>query len=88
MEVRTTGRLVYIEPNNIRSELGLNYGNGDNISWRPEDLNISVDLQVIIPERDSCGQVDIGDNFIANIASTKDYDRKFQSFFILSLPPI
>lgn len=81
MEVRTTGRLVYIEPNNIRSELGLNYGNGDNISWRPEDLNISVDLQVIIPERDSCGQVDIGDNFIANIASTKDYDRKFQSFF-------
>ena len=81
-EVRTIGRLVYIEPNNIRSELGgIRYGNGDNIAWRPEDLNISVDLQVIIPDRDSCGQTDIGDNFIVNISSADGTSREWQSFF-------
>lgn len=82
MDVQAKGRLVYIEPNNIRKELGMKFGNGDNISWRPEDLNLSVDLQVIIPDRDSCGQADIGDNFVVNISSIENAFKgnEWQSF--------
>lgn len=50
----TKNRITYIEPNNLPSEFAAKSSNGvklDNITWAPEDLNISVDLQVIIPSR-------------------------------------
>ena len=49
------GRIVYIEPNNIPALKNAEYSDGvfpDNITWNPEDLNISVDLRVIIPSRE------------------------------------
>ena len=47
-------RIIYIEPNEIAT-----YNNGSNVSnlaWNQEDLMMSVDLQVIIPSNDDCGQ--------------------------------
>jgi hypothetical protein len=79
MEVK--GRLVYIEPNNIAAQKGVNFKNGDNISWSPEDLNIAVDLQVIIPERDNCGQYGVTDYYVATVSATDDsVFRKWKSF--------
>lgn len=63
-ESKDNGRIVYIEPNNIPAIKAAGYAGGvksdenpdglipDNITWNPEDLNISVDLQVIIPSRE------------------------------------
>lgn len=48
-------RIIYIEPNEIAT-----YNNGSNVSnlaWNQEDLMMSVDLQVIIPSNDDCGQI-------------------------------
>lgn len=80
--VKAEGRLVYIEPNNLREELGIGFGNGDNIAWNPEDLSISVDLQVIIPNRDSCGVNVDNDYVLTNISfSDNGIYKKWQSFF-------
>lgn len=48
----TKGRLVYIEPNDIQQE-GIHFGDGamnDNVPFRPEDMSMSVDLQVVVPQ--------------------------------------
>ena len=57
MEVSARGRLIYIEPNNLSNFNGikLNGNSQDNIVWNPEDLNYSVDLQVVVPDRTQCG---------------------------------
>ena len=38
-----SARIVYIEPNDIASVKGINGGRIDNVTWNPEDLNMSVD---------------------------------------------
>ena len=57
MEVSARGRLIYIEPNNLSNFNGikLNGNSQDNIVWNHEDLNYSVDLQVVVPDRTQCG---------------------------------
>ena len=57
MEVSARGRLIYIEPNNLSNFKGikLNGNSQDNIVWNPEDLNYSVDLHVVVPDRTQCG---------------------------------
>ena len=52
-------RLVYIEPN----DLAVNGEALDNVTWNLEDLNIGVDLQVIIPDR----------NYTGHLADTNNY---------------
>ena len=79
MKGELQGRVVYLEPNDFRNQIGASYGSGDNVYWRPEDLSIAVDLQVIIPDRNSCGS-DIYENFNVTINS-KDGDSRWTSFF-------
>ena len=51
------GRLIYIEPNDIvKDTLKLYDTSHKNFTWNPEDLNIYVDLQVICPSRNDCGE--------------------------------
>ena len=52
-------RLVYIEPNEFAGYYKVNNVNNQTeteLSWNPEDLSISVDLQVVIPRREDKGQ--------------------------------
>ena len=56
-----SARIVYIEPNDIASVKGINGGRIDNVTWNPEDLNMSVDLQVVVPDVNDCGLVDYSD---------------------------
>jgi hypothetical protein len=39
----------------------------DNVSWNPEDLNMSVDLQVVMPSREDCGQISFNQMFAVEI---------------------
>ena len=52
------GRIVYVEPNDTVSTV-----NGsmsfDNVTWDPEELNMAVDLQVIVPRRSDFGQTEL-----------------------------
>lgn len=77
------GRIYYIDPNELASEYGgITLGNGavgDNVTWKPEDLNYSVDLQVIIPNRDSCGQIS-DDGVIFTITGAKETFKKYKTF--------
>ena len=50
-------RVAYVDPNNLASYSKSKDTFEDNVTWHPEDLNISVDLQVVIPDRDNCGRV-------------------------------
>lgn len=56
----SAGRLVYIEPNEYAGlqarRLNNELTNSTVLSWNPEDMAISVDLQVIIPRREDAGQ--------------------------------
>lgn len=74
------GKIVYIEPNEIYNEKGIKFGTGDNINWKPEDLSLSVDLQVIVSDRDNCGKKAICDDFIFNVACNDSKDKYWQSF--------
>lgn len=53
--VKSDGRIVYIDPTEFaKYELQKNTEgseNIDNVTWNPEDLQYTVDLQVICPER-------------------------------------
>lgn len=52
--VKQKDKILYIEPNDLPAFLTARSANGDpldNITWNPEDLNISVDLQVVVPSR-------------------------------------
>lgn len=52
MKIDSKGRLTYIETD-MEPQAGVSFGEGvlnDNITFRPEDLNIAVDLQVIVPK--------------------------------------
>jgi hypothetical protein len=50
------GRLVYIEPNDIvKDHIKLSNVDHKNFTWNPEDLNLYVDLQVVLPNRNDCG---------------------------------
>lgn len=48
------GRIVYVEPNDLASSTSDTFSL-DNISWNPEELNMWVDLQVIVPRRSDFG---------------------------------
>lgn len=48
------GRVVYIEPNDIVASTSESFFL-DNVSWNPEELNMAVDLQVIVPRRSDFG---------------------------------
>ena len=68
--VRQKDKILYIEPNDLPAFMRAKSANGDNldnITWDPDDLNISVDLQVIIPSRQYNAK-DFGeeDNFSLN----------------------
>ena len=39
----------------------------DNHYWDPEELNMSVDLQVVMPNREDCGQVEFNNMFALEI---------------------
>lgn len=60
-QVKNKSRLVYVEPNEYAGlEAKRNNPNLENstmLSWNPEELAMSVDLQVIIPRREDAGQV-------------------------------
>ena len=52
--VKNRNKIYYIEPNDLPAFMTARSMNGqelDNITWNQEDLNISVDLQVVIPSR-------------------------------------
>lgn len=68
-------KIAYIDPNNLSSydiKTGLFR---DNVTWKPEDLNFSIDIQVVVPDRDNCGRKDYadGDNLVIQ--------KPFVSFF-------
>ena len=51
-KTNSNGRLVYIEASQM-PQTGVFFSDGvsnDNVSHRPEDLSMSVDLQVIVPK--------------------------------------
>ena len=51
-KTNSNGRLVYIEASQM-PQTGVFFSDGvsnDNVSYRPEDLSMSVDLQVIVPK--------------------------------------
>lgn len=51
------GRLVYIEPNDVvKDYIKIHNGNHKNFTWNPEDFNMYVDLQVVCPSRNDCGE--------------------------------
>ena len=54
MRKKAYGRILYVEPNDIVSSNGESIPL-DNVSWNPEDLNMAVDLQVIVPRRSDFG---------------------------------
>ena len=62
------GRLVYIEPNDIAS------GDSplDNVSWEPEQLNMSVDLQVVVPGRNDYEKVKNDETIILSTINWDD----------------
>ena len=74
---KTKGRLKYIEPNDLAALYGVKMANGkainsensyvDNVSWDPEEMNMSVDLQVVMPNREDCGQISFNNNFAVEI---------------------
>lgn len=68
-------RLVYIEPNDIAKEKLRNASpNLTNVAWDAEDYNIYVDLQVVCPNRDDCGQETVGldnNNYISLLEGVK-----------------
>ena len=68
-------RLVYIEPNDIAKEKLRNASpNLTNVVWDAEDYNIYVDLQVVCPNRDDCGQETVGlgnNNYISLLEGVK-----------------
>lgn len=68
-------RLVYIEPNDIAKEKLRNASpNLTNVAWDAEDYNIYVDLQVVCPNRDDCGQETVGlgnNNYISLLEGIK-----------------
>lgn len=71
--IQQKGRIVYVEPNNLAdTQYGIQINNGNNLTWKPEDLTYSVDLQVIIPNRDTCGDAK-DDNVVFNITGPSFY---------------
>lgn len=50
-------KILYVDPNNIAGHVSDGV-NRDNITWKPEDLNYSVDIQVVVPDRANCGKID------------------------------
>ena len=68
-------RLVYIEPNDIAKEKLRNAPpNLTNVAWDAEDYNIYVDLQVVCPNRDDCGEETVGlgnNNYISLLEGVK-----------------
>lgn len=55
-KVKNKGKIYYTDPNNYTNLVNNEYGT-DNVVFNQEDYSIDVDLQVIVPNRDDCGQV-------------------------------
>lgn len=76
---KTNGRLLYIEPNDLVALEGVHSFNGSAVTdsnhhvdghfWNPEDLNMSVDLQVIMPNMEDCGQHSFNEIFTVEITN-------------------
>lgn len=60
-DITEKNRLVYIDPNEyaglLAKENNPDLENSTMLSWNPEELSMSVDLQVIIPRRADAGQI-------------------------------
>ena len=72
--MNSKNKITYIEPNSLPSQYAAK-NNGvklDNITWPQEDLNISVDLQVIVPTR------------LYKESNTTNYENNFKKESILS----
>lgn len=83
MEKKTFGRIIYVDPNDLASFRGYtdNTTVKDNVYWNPEDLNISVDLEVIVPNRYDAGSVDYeGQLFEVSLTSNSKEENKWASF--------
>lgn len=55
--VKQNGRIVFIDPNDLASLQGLSLpskNSYDNFNWNNEELGISVDIQVFLPDRARC----------------------------------
>lgn len=70
-------RLVYIEPN----DLATNGEALDNVTWNLEDLNIGVDLQVIIPDRNYTGHLGDSNNYQFSVSQKEGGINRYNSFF-------
>lgn len=82
-KITNNGRITYItpdfsDPNNYTSR-DEKYGM-DNITFDHEDYCISVDLQVIVPDRLSCGSVDYSSSGQKTYEFTLTSDRNYASF--------
>lgn len=78
-----SGRLVYVEPNDF-AFMGINNISGDNIVFRPEDLKMGVDFQVILPKRDYICQTDydkIVYNIVNPLSDKGSMGNEYRSFF-------
>lgn len=49
-------RIVYVEPNDIVKDHIQATNTNSDFTWNPEDLNLYVDLQVVVPNRNDCGE--------------------------------
>lgn len=49
-------RLVYVEPNDIVKDHIQATNTNSDYTWNPEDLSLYVDLQVVVPNRNDCGE--------------------------------
>lgn len=79
-----SGRVVYItpefsDPNNYTDRLNGGYGT-DNITYNPEEYCTSVDLQVIVPDRQSCGGYDFSNVKNKTYEFTLSSDKNYTSF--------
>lgn len=75
--VNNKGRIYYIEPNNLTNAVNNEYGS-DNVTYNQEDYSISIDLQVITPDRNDCGTIDYASK-IRNVNISND--NTYVSFF-------
>lgn len=88
-------KILYVDPNNIAGHV--NDGiNRDNVTWKPEDLNYSVDIQVVVPDRNNCGKRDYAkvegkewtlyvknkNSFFSGEPLGKDKEGKDNNFFL------
>lgn len=82
VKYKQMGRLVYVDPNDLASLRGYSDTNiKDNVYWNPEDLNINVDLQVIVPNRDDLMQCNYDSDIFNVTLSTNSQNKQIWTTF-------